>query len=350
MACSNCFDDCGDELSSDKCIKYTGEDVDALEICHGDSLRNIEDAIIAELLKLKTNTGNTLTGLTGCNSVLSLFDSDKTLKSIVQALITRVCSLTSSVSSIQSSIGSPYSFDVDCLDTLSSSSSKDEIIQAVITKVCEINTALSTISEDYVKSSDLNTLIANYLDGLSGDVTEQYLKAIPYVAYEYYGPLTNFDSTGKGLTSAGYTKMYLCNGANNTPDKRGRTAVGAIAGVPGGSLDAAVDPSLPANAGLNYALKDKFGASSIILSVPELPSHTHIITDPGHLHTYFTILTQGGGVGAGLANSHSHANEAIPNKSTSKATTGITVNSTGNSQPHSNLQPGIACYFIMFIP
>jgi hypothetical protein len=68
-------------------------------------------------------------------------------------------------------------------------------------------------------------------------------------------------------------------------------------------------------------------------------SHTHTITDPGHLHTYsLTNYTNysNGGVDA-VGRSESTAN-------TGSATTGITINSAGSSGTNANYQPYITVY------
>lgn len=354
MACTDCFNGCGDELTSDECVKYTGPDIEALDICTGDSLKVVEGKITDFLLSIQTSEGITIADLTGCNSITSLFDVDSSLKSIIQALVTSFCSIKTSVTSIQSTINTTSpSFNIGCLTSLNSSSTRDQIIQAIITKLCSLDSSVTSVLTDYVKASDLNTLIATYITSVAGDnnnVTNYYTSSIPYVALEYYGSLSNFDSTGKGIASLGWDKMYICNGQNGTPDKRGRTAVGAIVGVPGGSLDAAVDPSLPANVGKNYALNDKFGASSILLTTNQLPAHNHPITDPGHKHKFLPDAGEGqvhrsGDTGHALRTENYGASA-----STTTDKTGITIGNTGASQAHDNVQPSIAAHYIMFIP
>lgn len=351
--CVDCFNDCGTSLTSDKCVKYTGENIESLNICNSDPLSVVEGAIINKLISITAGEGISVTGITGCNSVVSLFDSISTLKSILQSFSTNICANKSSITSLQSAVNQSYSFDIGCLSTLTSTSTRDQVIQATVYKVCSNSSAILTIQNDYVKASELNTLVENYIqstvDSNTSTVVNNYSLAIPYVAYEYYGPLTNFDATGKGLASAGFDKMYICNGQNGTPDKRGRVAVGAIAGVPGGSLDTAVDPALPANTGKNYALKDKFGASSISLSIANLPSHTHPVNDPKHSHKLIPdagsqqVARSGGGTALRLENYGASA-------TTTLSATGITIGSTGNNTPHDNVQPSIAAYFIMYIP
>ncbi|BCU97892.1 MAG: hypothetical protein CM15mV19_1420 [uncultured marine virus] len=43
--CSNCYNGCT-EITSDKCVKYTGVDVPILGIKNGDSLSYVEQALI----------------------------------------------------------------------------------------------------------------------------------------------------------------------------------------------------------------------------------------------------------------------------------------------------------------
>ena len=109
---------------------------------------------------------------------------------------------------------------------------------------------------------------------------------VPYTVVEYYGSLVgNFDVSGAGIGD--WEKIYLCNGNNGTPDKRGRVPVGVIAGVGGGALDPNVDPATPTNP--NYALLGTTGTNTVTLNTSQLPPHTHIatVTDPTHVH--FTI-------------------------------------------------------------
>jgi microcystin-dependent protein len=209
-------------------------------------------------------------------------------------------------------------------------------------------------------------LIAAYLASQAGSGSiQQYLKMVPFVAYEYYGPLSNFDGSGVGFPSLGFYKVYLCNGLNATPDKRGRVAVGAIDNVPpiNIGLDASVNPAFVGNP--NYALFTTAGANSVTLITSQLPSHSHTavgttnvtLNDPGHFHFGGKTNDFGGASGSiGLSKN-------LPqNYATTSSTTGITVTSntpgnvaigidnTGSGQAHANIQPVIAAYYIMYIP
>jgi hypothetical protein len=70
-------------------------------------------------------------------------------------------------------------------------------------------------------------------------------------------------------------------------------------------------------------------------------SHTHTITDPGHLHTYTRAFDKQTVVPLGSPNA---ADVGFVTDNTSTATTGITVNSAGSSGTNANLQPYITVY------
>ena len=116
------------------------------------------------------------------------------------------------------------------------------------------------------------------------------------------------------------TGWYLCDGANSTPDLRGKFVIGAggtyAVGATGGSADAVV------------------------------VSHTHTatVTDPQHSHTYTSKSTNGGTTAGGDPNSINNVTT-----STSSASTGISVanSTTGVSGTNANLPPYYALAYIM---
>jgi hypothetical protein len=113
---------------------------------------------------------------------------------------------------------------------------------------------------------------------------------------------------------------YLCNGLNSTPDLRDRFVVGA---------------------GTTYAVADTGGSPNAIVV-----SHTHTasVTDPGHNHT-LDIYTASGVATTPAANN----GVFVSNRTTSTATTGITVgiSTTGSSATNANLPPYYALAYIM---
>jgi hypothetical protein len=105
----------------------------------------------------------------------------------------------------------------------------------------------------------------------------------------------------------------LCNGSNGTPDLRDRFVVGA---------------------GSTYAVGNTGGTKDAIVV-----SHSHSVSDPGHNHSLGfqnTTIDQNSG-GAGLVRQGS--------SNTGTASTGISINSTGDSGTNANLPPYYAlCY------
>lgn len=279
------------------------------------------------------------------------------------ALVKAACDLQVQVDAVEADIAVLNAdYDVDCLTGVTSSSDTHAVVQATITKLCALGLDLDALALDldtnYVKLSDLNTLIQAYLDSLSPS-SQYYTRMVPYTAVEYYGPLSYFDITGAGNPADGFDKIYLCNGLNGTPDKRGRVGVGAIVGVGGGALDAAVDPIYAGNP--NYAIGDGGGANTVILNSTQIPAHSHpiVITDPGHEHAPGSSIFRGnrttddsGGTQC-VATQLTNGDPALTAAEyTANTTTGITasISNTGGGLGHANIQPVRACYYIMYIP
>ena len=121
----------------------------------------------------------------------------------------------------------------------------------------------------------------------------------------------------------------LCNGSNSTPDLRDKFIIGATQ-----------DDSGVAKTNVTASLTQTGGSKDAIVV-----SHTHTatVTDPGHSHSYIASLI--GTPQTGLTGD----TYAAPNRTTSTATTGITVSNstTGSSGTNENLVPYFALAFIM---
>jgi microcystin-dependent protein len=127
--------------------------------------------------------------------------------------------------------------------------------------------------------------------------------------------------------SSAPTGWLICNGQNGTPDLRGRFPVGVGSG--------------------DYTLGKTGGEEKHTLTPVEMPTHTHVVTDPGHTH-YLNFNSQNPSGGTG----HAGPREQNPNATAftvRRATTGISINNTGGGQAHENRPPYFALNFIMKI-
>lgn len=376
MSCNNCYNGCV-ETTSDKCVRYTGSAVEELSIETGDSLFVVEQALIDAVVSFLDGTGIDITidPTAYCALVVDYLPTCKPICSpptaveLFEALVKAACDLQTQVDAIDATLATLNAdYTIDCLTGVTASSDTHAIVQAIINKLCDLGVDLAALALDvdtnYVKLSDLDALIQAYLDS-SGSSSEYYNKMVPYTAVEYYGTLANFDATGAGLGD--WVNIYLCNGQNGTPDKRGRVPVGAIQLVPGGALNAAVNPATPGNP--NYALGDVGGANTITLDATQIPSHTHIptVTDT-HYHFGYSNVVNTVDV---TVNATSYVPRALnlspssnleytmnstptlPTLGRSSGTQGalsVSNGDTGGGLAHANIQPVLACYYIMYIP
>lgn len=360
--CTGCYSGCVD-ITSDQCVKYTGANVSALGIETGDSLASVEAAITSYLLTVISGVGivPTIEPSYICTIVDGYLPSSPTLVDILTALVRTACDLQTQITANADAIetlNDTYTIGT-CLSGVTVNSDTHDIVQAVINKLCSISgdvTALASNFSNYVKISEINTYIATYLAGISTS-NKMYTKMVPYVAVEYYGTLTGrFDLTGAGIVGSDWEKIYLCNGQNGTPDKRGRIPVGATT-MGSSTFDPVVDPGISGNP--TYALNTTEGANTVALAVTEMPAHTHtatvVINDPGHTHT-FTSSEDDEATSPGpyvLAS----PDEVSIDLSVDPALTGldgtnviVTNSISGTGVAHNNIPPVRACYYIMYIP
>lgn len=373
MSCSNCYNGCA-ETVSDKCVRYTGVNVPALGISSGDTLLYVEQQLILFLTSVLNGQGIklTITPSIICEVVQKHLPecTDFNLDDVIETIIKAVCDLQTQITALDTAIttlNAPYT--VDCLQGVSGASKTHDVLQATIQKLCEIDKSLESfitdVTTNYVKISAINGYIASYIASTS-PANKAYSKMVPYTAVEYYGSLSNYPATGDNLsvTSSGtgyWEKVYICNGLNGTPDKRGRVAVGAIVNSGGGTLPSDVNPSNPFNP--NYAVGSVAGSNFVVLSPAQIPAHTHptSVGDPGHIHStaqfYSRPLNYGNENSTPALQSAIGANSTLVTPTTvntaTSAVTGVSVtvgNNTGGGGAHANNQPAIGCYYIMYIP
>ena len=376
MSCQNCYNGCTD-IISDKCTKYTGNNVPELGIENGDSLFSVQQSIFSFLLSVIEGTPikPEINQEFICEKISQYLGvQELTLPNIINAILQTACDLQTQITNVKNSVDTiNTAYTLNCISGVTDNTNTHEVLQAVITKLCSVDTALTSlslnVSTNYVKLSELNNLIAAYLSGGSTSI-KLYNKMIPYTVVEFYGNITGkFDATGAGLGE--WEKIYLCNGNNGTPDKRGRVSVGTTTGMGGGTLDAAVDPSNSGNP--NYSLGTKYGSCMVSLNITQIPSHSHTATntviDGGHFHYLSTVSGQtskptlsSDNYLASINNEGNDGNyvlggtlEALPSVGKSAtSTTNISVQTSlsniGGGLGHNNVQPSIGCYYIMYIP
>ena len=358
MACENCFNGCAD-ITSDKCVKYTGVNIPGLDIHTGDSLFLVEQKITTKILTLMDGTGiipildpadicDVVQELMPCcppftlNDILTVF-----LKAICilndknEGLKTRIAQLEQAVNVI---LNAPY--EINCLEGVDETTETHDIVQAIIDKLCVVSDSLAL----YVPLDQLNDLIADYLSSnVPANLNSN--KMVPFVALPYFGDITGFDITGAG--SGLWERIFLCNGQNGTPDLRGRTLVGATTmGQP--PFNPAVDPAIVGNP--LYDINTTVGANGVILNVAQMPDHNHgpiTFTSSPHTHNINIKLGQSDTGGSGgdvrpVSFPDGVAGTLITEASTIVGTVALTSN--GGGEAHPNIQPSRGSYFIMYIP
>lgn len=373
--CSNCYNGCT-EIVSDKCVRYTGIDVPVLGIQTGDSLSYVEQCIITFLTSTLDGTGIKLTidPEIICEVVNQYLPDCEDLNALnlFIALIKAACDLQDQIDVIVAELAALESdYAIDCLTGVVASSGTHDILQAVITKLCDVDAALVALAVDvdtnYVKLADLDALIQAYLNSIA-PIAQQYVKMVPYTAVEYYGVLSNFDGSGAGIAGLGWDKIYICNGSNGTPDKRGRVGVGVTTGVPGGAMSAAVDPAVAGNP--TYTLNSVNGTNNILLTTTQIPAHTHTNTVTVTPHTHYLYTTEVNTSGSGQVNATGNVAYArsigsqalnyeamtsaltptLGKSSSAQDTVSVSIQNAGGGLSHPNYQPALATNYIIYIP
>jgi microcystin-dependent protein len=355
MSCKNCFNGCA-STTSDKCVKYTGIDVPDLGIENGDSLASVQDNIINNLLSSLDGTGIVMTIDSGdlCALVSGYLpgSGEITLVDYISALLQSACILQTQVTTEKNRIDTiEANYTLDCITGVTASAGTHDILQAVISFLCTLDatvTALAlNLSTNYTTTADLPALIVETI-GEEPETSLYKTRMVPMTVVEYYGSVGNFDGSGAGLGD--WIDIYLCNGANGTPDKRGRVGVGTTTGMNGGAMSPAVDPAVVGNPA--YTLLSTGGTNTVTISMAQMPSHNHTGTFTGtpHLHSIDNVLKAGGATSTVLTNQDNVGHTVITSTGSTTAGGTITINNTGSGEAHENIQPGLGCYYIMYIP
>lgn len=368
-SCSNCFNGCAD-IVSDQCVKYTGEDIPGLGILNGDPLSIVEEKITDKLLEVITGEGivpiitpgdlcSLVSGFLPVSGVITLND-------VLSALIKSICNLDSRVTSNQNQLNIlNANYTISCLTGVTASTDTHDIVQAIITKLCSTASDLTALSlnvtNNYVLKSDINSYIQAYI--ASSPTSANYnSKMIPYTAVPYFGPMTGiFDITGAGIGI--WTKIYLCNGLNNTQDLRGRSLVGATT-MGTNTFSPVVDPAVAGNP--TYTMGSVAGTNTVSLLPNQLAPHTHIVTiapttgltgQVQHISESFKVSGTATGVFTKLSG---FSDNQTPHDTDTQDTGGVSIDvnhthtvsvgTTGTGDAHNNIHPVLATNYIMYIP
>ena len=148
----------------------------------------------------------------------------------------------------------------------------------------------------------------------------------------------------------------LCDGGslNNvtTPDLRGRFVLGynngTENGVNGTSINGGntnLDTGARVGETLSGTVGNNGGEILHTLTINEMPTHDHGVTDPGHTHSY--VNNVGDQNTDNVFATETAADQVDNDQTTGLNTTGITINNNGGSLPHNNLPPFYVLAYIM---
>lgn len=184
-------------------------------------------------------------------------------------------------------------------------------------------------------SVHLITDLANGLQNLQTAVNYRTFYTIPHVGdYKFSARADDFHGwlkcDGRALSNQDFPALYDIIGTSFG------TAGGDTFRVP--NLSGRVPGAIGTSTASNHPLGQAIGAETHVLTIGEMPSHTHSITDPGHIHTGDTYNGNNQGTDNALS-TQTAADESLTNGNVDSAVTGITINSTGSNLPHNNMQP-----------
>jgi microcystin-dependent protein len=373
--CQNCFNGCT-ETVADQCVKYTGIDVPTLGIQTGDPLPVVENALITFLTSTLTGVGVKidLSSIDVCTVVQKYLPTcgELNILELSKALVQAACDIQEQVDANTAELAALNAdYTIECLTGVTSSSDTHAIVQAVITKLCTIDTNLTSLTteveEQYVRKTELCTEIENCVNNNNGTALAS-AKMLPYSPIPYYGEVSGYPTVSDGfsITGAGYgywLNVYICNGQNpGVPDLRGRVTVGST-DMYGSNWPTTGQTQPGLNGNPTYTYKSAVGQNVVTLSLPQIPAHNHAgstattaISPNPHSHTgtaagpYLgAVITGGGGFDGSNANLF-RERPFVTNQTSLTATTTLTMQSQGNNEAHMNYQPGLAVYYLIYIP
>lgn len=371
--CQNCFNGCTETIS-DQCVKYTGIDIPTLGINTGDPLSVIEQSLITFLVSALNGTGIKidLSSIDVCTVVQQYLPTcgEMSIADISKALIQASCDIQEQVDAIVATLAVLNAdYTIGCLPGVTASSDTHAVVQAAITKLCSVDVNVTSILDQlplFVTKSELCDRIVEC--STNNAIALASAKMIPYSIIPYYGPISGYPTVSDGFSSTGagygyWLNVYYCNGQNpQVPDLRGRVPVGST-DMYGSNwpADGTTQPGINGNPYYDYTTAK--GSNTTVLSLAQIPAHNHttstasstattIISPNPHSHSYtertiWTNSVNNGGNGQQPENSYTDKTTGSVNLT---ATTTLTILPQGQNEAHSNVQPGLAVYYLIYIP
>jgi hypothetical protein len=228
-------------IFSSGCISWQGQKFEDLNVCIGDSLTYVVNIVLTKIKDLLKGKGIILDDLSlqDCDYLDDLLDGEeKNLINILKIYKTAICELKAATELNAQNISSFTNvalYTLGCisnLDPCGDALTFQQLIQAIITKLCALQTSINNIAttiEDVIEEGVGNALLGGVIKscgnngitfagtGNSAVVTFQALVP-PYAPILYTGSLAFFDGMGIGLPNTALCGWYLCNGLNGTPN------------------------------------------------------------------------------------------------------------------------------------
>lgn len=242
--CNNCFNGCTETIS-DQCIRYTGIDVPTLGIHTGDPLSVIEQSLITFLLSALDGSGIEidLNGIDVSAVVQKYLPTcgEISMEDISIALIESMGDVQDQVNSIFGTLAVLNSdYVIGCLTGVTVSSDTHAIVQATITKLCSVSASVTSILAQlplFAKKSEICSLMTQCGISGGGSTLLASYRMVPFTAIPYYGSISSYPTpsdgfSGTGVGSGYWINVYICNGNNDTPDLTGEPGVNYIMYIP----------------------------------------------------------------------------------------------------------------------
>lgn len=246
MSCKDCRDfnenSCTD-ITTTNCVKSMADPVTELDICLNDSLTYILNIVLTKIKDFLKGKGiifdNTDLTFSDCQYLLDILGADeKNLINVLNAYKQAICELKEN-QDLQAADIEAFTdvtlYTLGCLPALDPCGDPYDfktLIQAIITKLCALDAQFESLAEnllDAIEEGTGNFLIGGAITscgnngisfsgtGASAVVTFQALVP-PRCPIIFTGSTVgNFDGSGIGLPNTAYCGWYLCNGSNGTP-------------------------------------------------------------------------------------------------------------------------------------